>query len=298
MSSTSAHPLNTTIDPATEVGPLALTVSDLERSLAFYTQAIGLQVLARNATTATLGAGGLPLLYLSEAAGAQPWPRGGRSYTGLYHFAILLPSRADLGRWLRHWIELGLGLPGQGDHNVSEALYLDDPDGHGIEIYRDRPRSEWRWVNGKVQMGTGPVDVRGVIAEADREGLPFNGLPAGAKIGHMHLQVGDIPTAAHFYHDILGFDIVAEMPSALFVSAGGYHHHIGMNIWHSRGQGPAPDGFVRLQHFTIALPSKAARDEVLARLDAAGVPHSAVEGRVVVHDPWQNEIHLRVGSTG
>src|SRR5215207_1970630 len=137
----------TSIDPATEVGLLGLTVADLERSLTYYTQAIGLAVLERNGADATLGiaATGQPLLLLHEQPGAAPWPRGGRSYTGLYHFAILLPTRADLGRWLRNWFALGLPVPGQGDHNVSEALYLEDPDGHGIEVYRDRPRSEWQW---------------------------------------------------------------------------------------------------------------------------------------------------------
>ena len=295
MSTVAQHTPVTAIDPATEVGLLALTVADLERSLLFYTEAIGLAVLQREGDAATLGVAGRPLLVLREQPGAEPWPQGGRSYTGLYHFAILLPTRADLGRWLRNWLELGLPLPGQGDHYVSEALYLADPDGHGIEIYRDRPREGWQWQNGQVRMGTDPVDIRGLLEEAASSGEPWTGQPAGTRLGHMHLQVGDIAQAATFYHDVLGFDIVAKMPSALFVSAGGYHHHIGMNIWHSRGAGAAPEGSVRLRFFTIDLPTDEARRAVLDRLDAAGILHTETNGVVTLRDPWQNTILLQVG---
>ncbi len=232
---------HTALDPATQVGLLSLTVADLERSLTFYTDVFGFALLARAGANATLGAGGTPLLLLTEHAGASPWPHDRYGYTGLYHFAILVPSRADLGRWLRHWLERGMPLPGQGDHLVSEALYISDPDGNGIEIYRDRPRAEWTWVNGQVRMAVDPVDIQGVLAEGDRAGQAWDGLPAGTRLGHMHLQVGDIATARAFYCGVLGFDLVAEMPTALFVSAGGYHHHIGMNTWHSQGAQPAPD---------------------------------------------------------
>ncbi|MBA3944484.1 MAG: VOC family protein [Herpetosiphonaceae bacterium] len=286
----------TSIHPATTVGLLALTVADLSCSLAYYTDALGFAILDQTAETATLGAAGTPLLLLGSLAGARPWPRGGTSYTGLYHFAILLPTRADLGRWLRHWMDLRMPLPGQGDHLVSEALYLEDPDGHGIEIYRDRPRSEWHWINGKVQMGADSVDLRGLVADAEREGRPWQGLPAGTRLGHIHLQVGDIPQAAAFYRDLLGFDIVAQMPSALFVSAGGYHHHIGMNTWHSRGATPGPAGTVGLRFFTIDLPDEAARQTVIARVAAAGLPYTETPHAVLVQDPWQNTILLQIGS--
>lgn len=295
MSTVAHHAPTTAIDPATEVGLLALTVTDLERSLLFYTEAIGLAVLRRDGETATLGVTGRPLLILTGQPGAAEWPRGGRSYAGLYHFAILMPTRADLGRWLRHWLELGLPLPGQGDHYVSEALYLEDPDGHGIEVYRDRPREGWQWQNGQVRMGTGPVDIRGLLEEAVRSGEPWTGQPAGTRLGHIHLQVGDIAQATTFYHDILGFDIVAKMPSALFVSAGGYHHHIGMNTWHSLGAGAAPADSVRLRLFTIDLPTDEARRAVLARLDAASIPHTEANGVITLRDPWQNTILLQVG---
>ena len=297
MSTPAQQTPTTSIDPATEVGLLALTVADLDRSVAFYTEAIGLAVLERHASRATLGVAGTPLLLLDEQPGARPWPSGGRSYTGLYHFAILVPTRAGLGRWLRHWLGLGLPLPAQGDHLVSEALYLADPDGHGIEIYRDRPRQEWRWVNGQVRMASDPVDIRGLLAEAEQAGQPWTGLAAGTRVGHIHLQVGDIAQAAAFYHQVLGFDIVAAMPSALFVSAGGYHHHLGMNTWHSRGAGPAPEDTVRLRFFTIDLPTEEARRAVVARVEAAGLGHTETDGAVAVQDPWRNTILLRVGPT-
>lgn len=298
MTASSTSPQTTqtsSIHPGTQVGLLALSVADLGRSLEYYTKAIGFSVLEQRESQAVLGVGETPLLVLMEQPGATQWPRGGRSYTGLYHFAILLPTRADLGRWLRNWFSLGMTSIGQGDHNVSEALYLEDPDGHGIEVYRDRPRSEWQWVDGRVQMGTGPVDIQGAMADADAEGQPWNGLPEGTRIGHVHLQVGDINEAAAFYHDVLGFDIVASMPSALFISAGGYHHHIGMNIWHSRSASPAPEGSVALKFFTVEFPDEAARQAVVERVEQAGLPVGTGGESRVVNDPWGNTILLHVG---
>ncbi len=284
------------IHPATTVGVIALTVADLARSRAFYTEAMGFALLSEDDEHVVLGARSTPLLVLNADRGAAAWPRGGASYTGLYHFALLLPTRADLGLWLRHWLSLGLPLPGQGDHLVSEALYLEDPDGHGIEVYRDRPRDEWSWVDGPVRMVADPVDIRGLLADAERVGRPWAGLPEGARLGHVHLQVGHIPTATTFYHDILGFDIVARMPSALFISAGGYHHHIGMNVWHSQGAGPAPDGTVRLRYFTVDLPDEDARRAVLARLDAHSISYTLSGPVVSVEDPWRNVILLRLNA--
>jgi catechol 2,3-dioxygenase len=275
----------TAIHPATEVGALGLTVADLGRSLAFYTGPIGLRVLEQSGSSATLGVPGNPILMLREQPGVRSWPRGGRSYTGLYHFALLLPTRADLGRWLAHWLRSDMPMPGQGDHLVSEALYLEDPDGHGIEVYRDRPRDEWQWSDGRVRMASDPIDIRGLLQEAERSGEPWSGMPAGTKLGHIHLQVRDIPETARFYRDVLGFDIVAEMPTALFMSAGGYHHHIGANVWHSRGSGPVPDDSVNLRFFTVDLPDVAARTTVLARVEAAGIEVGRAGDAVTVNDP-------------
>lgn len=282
-----------TIDPATEVGSVALTVADLERSLAYYTNALGFQLQQRTESEAVLGVEDTPLLLLRQQSGARPWPTD--AVTGLYHFAILLPTRADLGRWLRHYLAQGLPMPGQGDHLVSEALYLRDPDEHGIEVYRDRPRAEWHWANGQVRMAADPVDIRGLLADAEREGKPWTGLPAGTRLGHIHLQVGDIAQADAFYHGVLGFDVVARMPRALFVSAGGYHHHVGLNTWHSRGAGQASPEIASLRFYTITLPTAAARDAVVARLQTAGYATQQAGDSVTVRDPWHNAIVLQVG---
>ena len=283
----------TAIDPATQVGLVALTVADLDRSLTFYTEALGFALMQRDGATAILGAGDAPLLALTELPGAQPWPG---HYTGLYHFAILVPTRLDLARSLIRLLQVGLPFPGQADHAVSEALYLSDPDGNGIEIYRDRPRAEWTWQGDRVHMVTEPLDVRGILAEATAQPAPWSGLPAGTRLGHMHLQVGNIEQAAEFYHGVLGFDITAQMPSALFISAGGYHHHLGLNTWQSRGSGPAPAGTAGLRYFTLEMPSEEARAEVLARVAAAGLPSSQVAETVAVRDPWDNVILLSIGA--
>lgn len=289
---------STAIDPATQVGMVALKVADLERSLRFYTEIFGFTLLDRKDGEATLGTASSPLLLLREESGARPWPHDRYAYTGLYHFAVLVPSRRDLGRWLRHWLQLGLPLPGQGDHLVSEALYLSDPDGNGIEVYRDRPRSEWHWDNGTVRMATDPVDIRGVLKAAEEDDEPWTGFADGTRVGHIHLQIGDVPQARVFYHDILGFDVVATMPSALFVSAGGYHHHIGMNTWHSRNAPAAPAGTAGLRFYTLELPSEEARAAILARLDAAGIPSTQTPDALIVQDPWQNTLVFQIGPAG
>jgi catechol 2,3-dioxygenase len=281
------------IDPATTISVVALAVADLDRSVRFYTEAIGLRVLKRGESEAILGAGDAPLLVLQEQPGALPWMTD--QMTGLYHFAMLVPTRADLGRWLHHYLSTEYPPPGQGDHIVSEALYLRDPDGHGIEVYRDRPREGWHWENGRVRMGGGPVDIRGMMAEAAATGETWSGLAAGTIIGHVHLQVGDIGLAEDFYHRILGFDVVSGMQSALFVSAGGYHHHLGLNIWHSKGAPPAPKDTATLRFFSLAMPTAEARDAVATRLAAAGIPYQRTGSDVTVKDPWQNVVVLHQG---
>ena len=283
---------HTSIDPATQVGLVSLTVANLDRSLAYYTEALGFRVLEREGQTAILGASEAPLLALTELPGATYWP--GHN-TGLYHFAILLPSRLDLARSLVHMLEYGLPFPGQSDHAVSEALYLTDPDGNGIEIYRDRLRSEWQWNGDHIYMTIEPLDVRAILAEAAAQPAPWTGLPTGTRLGHMHLQVGNIEQAAQFYSGVLGFDITAQMPGALFVSAGGYHHHLGLNTWQSRGAGPAPTGTAGLRFFTLELPSEEARAAVLERVRAAGLEVVDVDGASAVRDPWDNIVLLGIG---
>ena len=280
-----------TLDPASRVTQVALTVTNLEKSLSFYTTVVGLTIIERNGSSAVLGAGGSPLLLLYENISTGRWPVLG--YTGLYHFAILVPTRAELGRWLEHWLTLGNPLPGQGDHWVSEALYISDPDRHGIEIYRDRPTSEWPHVNGRLQMGADPVDIQGLLDEAQREAQPWNGLAAETRLGHMHLQVGNLDDARSFYSGVLGFTVTLDTyRGALFLAAGEYHHHIGVNIWQSRGAGPAPANVASLRWFTVALPSQSARDDVVRRIHAAGLDTTEIGNAIAVNDPWNNRIML------
>jgi len=281
----------TSIHPDTGIGQVTLRVANLDRSLDFYEGVLGFRRIERVAGTALLGTqDGSPLLELQEVPGASPQPF--RS-TGLYHVAVLLPSRADLGQILLRLARSGIEI-GQADHLVSEALYLSDPDGNGLEIYRDRPRESWGWENGRVKMATDPLDLYSLLEEGKREALPWETLPAGTRIGHIHLRVGDIPQAERFYHTILGFDITAHLPSALFLSAGGYHHHIGLNTWQSRGAGPAPENMAGLQTFVIALPNQDALAEVRARLVAHSVPVDEQGGNLIVADPWRNRIKLMV----
>src|ERR671939_1524917 len=247
----------------TRMGPVHLTVSDLDRSLDYYRRVVGLDVLEQSPGRAVLGADSRELLGLVEEPGAQP----SDGYTGLYHFALLVPDRPSLARWLAHAVRDQVPLTGLSDHYVSEAIYLRDPDRHGIEIYADRPRELWEGQVGQ-RMTTEPLDVRDLLGEADGE---LDGLPAGTAMGHVHLKVTTIPAAVEFYRDVLGFDLVVErVPQAAFLSAGGYHHHVGANTWESAGAGPPPTGTAALRHATILLPSVEARDEVAGRVADAG----------------------------
>lgn len=273
------------LHPDLRVGPVDLTVADLRRSLDFYRQVLGLEVLAQDSGVATLGAGTRPLLRLGERSGARPAPA---SSPGLYHFAVLLPTRVDLARWVRHVAGLGLRV-GQSDHLVSEAFYLQDPDGHGIEVYRDRPRAEWRWQLDQVQMASDPIDIAGLLNEPGAD-QPFQGLPDGTVMGHVHLRVSDLAATEAFYRAALGFDVVARWPGALFVSVGGYHHHLGLNAWQSAGGRPAPEGTARLEGVTFTLPHQADLGDLAGRLEAAGVPLTREPGRLEVRDPAGNRL--------
>ena len=212
--------VQTVIDPAAHMGAVVLTVANLAQSLDFYGKVLGITRIDQDngEKTATIGVGSTPLLHLQEFQGARPQPTYS---TGLYHVAILVPSRPDLGRVLINLARLQYPIQGFGDHFVSEAMYLADPDGNGLEIYRDRPRSEWQYNGRQIVMGTEAVDVDAVISEVVNPNTAFTGIAEGTVIGHVHLRVGNIAKAEAFYHDIIGFDVMAKMPSALFVSAGG-----------------------------------------------------------------------------
>ncbi len=280
------------IHPQAAIGHVALTVADLQRSLVFYEQIIGFERIQQTDQTAVLGVAGVPLLHLIEKQGAVTQPDYS---TGLYHVAILLPSRVDLAREIQHLIDVRYPLQGYADHLVSEAFYLADPDGNGLEIYRDRPRSEWRWSGSTVRMASDPIDFDSFFGELNDSNRTWTGLPASTRIGHIHLRAADVAQAKAFYHDILGFDVTAQMPGAIFLSAGGYHHHLGANTWQSRGAPPAPENSVGLQEFTVTLPDEAERERIAERLMTAGIAFTREGQDILLRDPWQNQLRLKVG---
>jgi catechol 2,3-dioxygenase len=291
MTSPTPTPTPTSIHPATTLGPVALTVSDLARSKQFYEQAIGLQASDQDDGTIALASqDGRPLVVLHGDSAA---PHLDRRATGLFHLAILLPTRLDLAFALARLAEARWPLDGASDHLVSEALYLSDPDGNGIEIYRDRPREEWRYDNGTLQMSTLALDLRSVLDELQHASDPQPIAPAGTTIGHVHLQVADIPEAEAFYNGVLGFDVMVRgYPGALFVSAGGYHHHIGLNTWHSAGSSPPAAGAIGLRHYNVQLPDSDELTAALGRIRAAGIEIADLPGGALVRDPSGNGVLL------
>jgi catechol 2,3-dioxygenase len=269
------------LPPDTRMGAVHLSVAKLDRSIAYYESQIGLELRARENGRAVLGDN---LLVLTEWPGARP----ADGYAGLFHFALLVPQRRDLARWLGHAVRDEVQLTGLSDHYVSEAIYLRDPDGHGIEIYCDRPRSTWE---GEVatRLTTDPLDVRSLLSEDDGG---YEGLPTGTVMGHVHLRVADVPAAEAFYTELIGFDVMARYGAqATFLAAGGYHHHLGANTWESRGAAPAPEGTARLERFTIVLPSAQARDEIAGR---AGEVTELEDGTLGLLDPSGNPLALAV----
>jgi len=268
----------------TQLGAVSLTVSDLQRATDFYLSSIGLQLLESDGREAVLGVPCRELVHLVEKRGAVRL--AGRS--GLYHFALLLPSRQALGNALRNLIETKTRMIGAADHLVSEALYLDDSEGNGIEIYRDRPRSEWTYSDGRLRMDTLPLDYEGIWTKGG--GDSPDKLPDGTTMGHMHLHVARIDEAVTFYRDVIGFDLMMTYgPSAAFLSAGGYHHHIGVNTWAGVGAPPPPPDALGLRHFLVNLP-QGALDDLNGRLQASGTPFEQREVGLVVRDPSQNTI--------
>lgn len=280
---------------AARIGAVRLQVSDLARSLVYYTTVLGLRVLSHTGSMAVLGPQGSamlvvntdpkgprrPLIELHERRGIRPVPR--RGLLGLYHFAILLPDRESLGRFVTHLPEVGVHA-GSADHAVSEALYLSDPDGLGIEVYADRPRSQWRANGREIAMITEPLDVGALVRAA--AGQPWVGMPAGTVVGHVHFHVGAIREAEAFYHSALGFDKTAwTYPGALFLSAGGYHHHVGTNIWAAGSPAATPDD-ARLLEWELVLPSAADVDAAAASAAASG--HGVQEDGAdrLLTDPW------------
>lgn len=277
------------LNAQTRMGAVHLTVSDLARSSGYYSEAVGLRLLNRTPGRASFGAGDEELLVLVEERGAG----SSAEFSGLYHFALLVPERRQLAAWLAHAARDRVPLVGLSDHFVSEALYLADPDGHGIEIYWDRPRRMWE---GQVasRMTTIPLDVGSLLEELDDPATePFAGLPPGTAMGHVHLKVATIVDAVAFYRDAIGFGLMAQLgEQAAFLGAGGYHHHLGANTWESAGAPAPPPGTAALRHLTIVLPNHAELASVRDRLREYGRAAEVRDGGLRVRDPSGNLLHL------
>ena len=278
------------IHPETKIGHVALTVADMQRALAFYEDVLGFAVERREHEVALRAGSGEPLILLTELPGARPKPQ---RTTGLYHYAIRLPDRASLALVLQQLQRTGYGLQGASDHGVSEALYLADPDGNGIEIYRDLPRGAWPRQGDDLKMGTAPLDVDGLLATPGAATTDWHGAAEGTDIGHVHLHVADLDAARRFYCDVLGFTLMQRYgSSALFVSAGGYHHHIGINTWAGAGAPPPPADAVGLRYFALRLPDRSVLDALVARLTGLGIATTPTPVGVRLLDPSQNTILL------
>jgi catechol 2,3-dioxygenase len=263
-----------TLPDSIAMGPVGFAVADLDRSRRFYLDRLGLDELDRDQGAVRLGAGGRVLLELVERRGAVRDPEE----AGLFHVALLVPDRPALGRVLRRLAQDGTRLTGAADHVVSEAVYLDDPDGHGLELYADRPREAWFGPDGRFLIDNLSLDAPGIMAEAEGSG----GLPVGTVVGHVHLETHDMAAAREFYAGALGFDVMAEWPKALFMSKGGYHHHLAANVWNRRRK-PAADrpDRIGLLHYTIELGSRAPLDALAAAMPEA----RAVDGGLQLTDP-------------
>jgi catechol 2,3-dioxygenase len=277
------------IPAATTLGPVRLAVADLPRVQAFYETALGLVARDDGAVLALGAADGPPLVELIQRADAAPRPPRA---SGLFHLALLLPSRAALADALARVARAGAPLAGASDHLVSEALYLADPEGNGIELYRDRPRAEWTYDGGELRMATLPLDLRDLLAEATDEDAGTHGIAPGTAMGHVHLQVAELAPAEAFYGDLLGFDVtVRGYPGALFLAAGDYHHHVGLNTWASRGGPPNAPSSRGLERFVVVLPHAEALEAIAARLRAAGASRHDEAG-LHATDPFGNELLL------
>ncbi len=271
------------------VGMVTLRVRNLDLVADYYRDAIGLTVMARSMMGALLGSGGVRLLNLQRRESA---PREARNAAGLYHTAFLMPTRKDLARWLVHAAANKVPLSGFADHLVSESVYLDDPEGNGIEVYADRAPDTWKWDGGSVAMATDQLDIDGLLALTDTSTTNYAKAPDDLRIGHMHLRVGDLEQADRFYGGAIGLDPTRKRSGAAFLSSGRYHHHLGINVWQSAGAGPRDSTAMGLAWFSLEI----AADEILQaqtqRLQQAGAPVAAIENGIETSDPWGTKVRL------
>jgi catechol 2,3-dioxygenase len=271
------------------VGQVTLRVRNLDLVADYYRDAIGLTVMQRTPTGARLGAGGVPLLDLSRRANAPAEPRNA---AGLYHTAFVMPTRKDLARWLVHAASNKVPLSGFADHLVSESVYLDDPEGNGIEVYADRAPENWTWDGATVAMATDPLDIDGLLTLTNSRIPDYAGAPEGLRIGHMHLRVGDLEQADRFYGGVIGFDPTRRRTGAAFLSSGRYHHHLGINVWQSAGAGRRDDAATGLAWFSLEVAKPELLEAQEQRLRQAGAPAAAISNGIETADPWGTKVRL------
>ena len=271
------------------IGMVELRVRDLDKVADYYRDAIGLTVMARSMMGALLGAGGVALLHLQRRESAA---REARNAAGLYHTAFLMPTRKDLARWLVHAAANKIPLSGFADHLVSESIYLDDPEGNGIEVYADRAPETWKWDAGSVAMATDQLDIDGLLALTDTRTTNYAKAPDDLRIGHMHLRVGDLGQADRFYGGAIGFDPTRKRSGAAFLSSGRYHHHLGINVWQSAGAGPRDDTATGLGWFSLEIAAEEILHAQTLRLRQAGAPAATIENGIETSDPWGTKVRL------
>ena len=271
------------------IGAIGLIARDLDLLTNFYRDLLGLTVLERTATRSRLGVGDTTLIEIEHRPDAKP---DDPAQAGLYHTAFLMPTRQDHARWIMHIANARIPITGASDHGVSEAFYLDDPEGNGIEVYNDRPRERWTWENGLVTMQTKQLDVEAILREIDPTTATYPAAPEGLRIGHVHLRVGNIEKAEQFYRGALGLDLTRRRGGATFMSSGGYHHHVGANVWHSDGAGRRDPDRAGLAWFSIEAADRAAFDATAARLKAANAAVTTTDEGIETADPWGTRIRL------
>ena len=270
------------------IGAVSLKTRNLEALAAFYGEALGLSVMRREERGATLGAGGVPLVELELQPAARPDdPRE----AGLYHTALLMPTRADLARWLHHVARRKVALTGVSDHAVSEAFYLDDPDGNGVEVYCDRPAESWEWTGDDLRITTDPLDIDAILREVPAN-ASYLGAPDGLRIGHVHLRVGEVGRAEAFYRDGLGLDVTRRRHGASFMSSGRYHHHIAANVWHSAGAAVRDPDRAGLSLLVLEAADANTLAEIRARLARGGIPFRESSAGIETSDPWGTRLRI------
>jgi catechol 2,3-dioxygenase len=275
------------------IGAIGMTVRDLDRLTAYYRDMLGLTVQERTGQAATLGVDGVPLLELIHRPDALP---DDPHEVGLYHTAFLMPTRADIARWILHAAKTRVLITGASDHDVSEAIYLDDPEGNGVEVYSDRPREKWRRDGELIFQKTDPLDIDAIVGEVDPATATYPGAPGGLRIGHIHLRVGNIGRAEEFYRGVLGLDLTRRRTGATFLSSGGYHHHVAVNVWHSDGAGARNARRAGLDWFAMEINNRPTMESLKKRLAAAGVTIDAIPEGFAATDPWGTRIHFTVAS--